>query len=47
MRIEQEPRLHQIIGNFNYSLLKSTLNVIAWLKLLNSLINGFALRRQS
>jgi len=37
--------LHQIIGNLNYPRLKSALDVVAWLKLLNPLIEGFALSR--
>ena len=42
-RAAKESRLHQIVGDLNYSRLKSALNFVAWLELLNPLIGGFAL----
>jgi len=43
MRKEQESRLRQICGDLHYPLLNSALNIVAWLKLLNPLIERFAL----
>src|SRR4249920_1614874 len=40
MREEQESRLRQICSDLNYPLLKSALDVVAWLKLLDPLIEG-------
>ena len=43
MREEQEPRLHQIVGDVHDPCLQSALHIVGWLKVLNLLIEGFAL----
>src|SRR5262245_16753661 len=40
---EQESRLHQIAGDLNDPCLQSALHIVGWLKVLNLLIEGFAL----